>query len=315
MNAENFSENELPLTSGSTNSFGEDASSKDDVNNQLISAVCHGDDKKVEELLKKGAAPNTKYHYSNSGSFDSCLFPLYWDGTVLHLAIQQEDQNIIKLLITNGADVNASCTRFWQNEIDFWITKTEEDVTPIVFAIESRQWDIVSFLIQSGADINKVSTAVTSGLDYPPQNYSVLDYALMENVPQDIIDLLKSNGVLTYKDNQSSRKRRKEITMTKKLVGKVTPEQRDEIQALYERRNALKELFIVVPKDNQNLYERVAADMAQTQKKFDQWWSDIRAQYNCEDKKCGLWEINFDTCEIFLSENCSEPCENCSEKP
>lgn len=103
--------------------------------------------------------------------------------------------------------------------------------------------------------------------------------------------------------------------MTKKLVGKVTPEQRDEIQTLYERRNALKELFKVVPKDNQDLYERVVADMAQTQKNFDQWWEDRSKEYQWEGKKNGRWEIDFDTCDIFLCEDCPEICENCSEKP
>lgn len=88
----------------------------------------------------------------------------------------------------------------------------------------------------------------------------------------------------------------------KKLVGKVTPEQKDEIQALFERRNSLKELFLIVPKDNQDLYERVVADMAQTQKKFDQWWSDRAAEYQWEGRENGHWEINFETCEIFLNE-------------
>ena len=92
------------------------------------------------------------------------------------------------------------------------------------------------------------------------------------------------------------------MSVEKKLVGKVTPEQKDEIQALFERRNSLKELFLIVPKDNQDLYERVVADMAQTQKKFDQWWSDRAAEYQWEGRENGHWEINFETCEIFLNE-------------
>ncbi len=92
------------------------------------------------------------------------------------------------------------------------------------------------------------------------------------------------------------------MSAEKKLVGKVTPEQRDEIQALFERRNSLKELFLVVPPNNQDLYERVVADMAQTQKLFEKWWSDRGAEYQWEGTENGHWEINFDTCEIFLSE-------------
>ena len=92
------------------------------------------------------------------------------------------------------------------------------------------------------------------------------------------------------------------MSAEKKLVGKVTPEQRDEIQALFERRNSLKELFLVIPKENQDLYERVVADMAQTQKKFDQWWADRAAEYHWEGRENAHWEINFDTCEIFMVE-------------
>ena len=90
------------------------------------------------------------------------------------------------------------------------------------------------------------------------------------------------------------------MSAEKKLLGKVTPEQKDEIQALFERRNSLKELFLIVPKENQDLYERVVADMAQTQKKFDQWWSDRVSEYHWEGCEKGRWEINFETFEIFL---------------
>ena len=92
------------------------------------------------------------------------------------------------------------------------------------------------------------------------------------------------------------------MTVEKKLVGRVTPEQRDEIQALFERKNSLKELFLIVPKENQALYERVVADMAQTQKKFDQWWADRSAEHHWEGRENGRWEIDFGTCEIFLAE-------------
>ena len=92
------------------------------------------------------------------------------------------------------------------------------------------------------------------------------------------------------------------MSAEKKRVGKVPPEQRDEIQVLFERRNSLKELLLVVPAENQDLYERVVADMAQTQKKFDQWWADRAAEYRWERRENARWEINFDTCEIFLNE-------------
>ena len=49
---------------------------------------------------------------------------------------------------------------------------------------------------------------------------------------------------------------------TKKLVGLVTPEERDEIQQLFERRNGLNELAKILTADNTELYEKLVKDLA-----------------------------------------------------
>ena len=41
--------------------------------------------------------------------------------------------------------------------------------------------------------------------------------------------------------------------MTKKLVGQVTPEEKDEIQRLFERRNGLNELAMILTPDKDEL--------------------------------------------------------------
>ena len=88
----------------------------------------------------------------------------------------------------------------------------------------------------------------------------------------------------------------------KKIVGCVTPEQRDEIQRLFERKNSLTELFPIVDPNNQALYDKVVADMAATTAKFQKWWDDRAEEYHWESSPDGKWEINFETCEIFLGE-------------
>ena len=40
----------------------------------------------------------------------------------------------------------------------------------------------------------------------------------------------------------------------RKVVGQVTPEERNEIQALFERKNGLTELAKIVTADNTDLY-------------------------------------------------------------
>ena len=89
--------------------------------------------------------------------------------------------------------------------------------------------------------------------------------------------------------------------MTRKLVGQVTPEEKNEILALFERRNGLNELAKVLTADNAELYEKLVKDMGETGTKFQGWWDTMAQKYNWESSPNGNWEISFDTCEIFLN--------------
>ncbi|MBR1515266.1 MAG: CXXX repeat peptide modification system protein [Paludibacteraceae bacterium] len=86
----------------------------------------------------------------------------------------------------------------------------------------------------------------------------------------------------------------------KKLVGQVTPEEKNEIQTLFERRNGLNELAKILTADNTDLYEKLVKDMGETGSKFQNWWDTMAKKYQWESAKNGNWEINFETCEIFL---------------
>lgn len=88
--------------------------------------------------------------------------------------------------------------------------------------------------------------------------------------------------------------------MTKKLVGQVTPEEKDEIQRLFERRNGLNELAIILTPDKEELYEKLVKEMGENNVRFQQWWNTASQKYNWEMTENGNWEINFETCEIFL---------------
>lgn len=86
----------------------------------------------------------------------------------------------------------------------------------------------------------------------------------------------------------------------KKAIGKVTEQERNEIQALFERRNGLNELAKILTADNTELYERLVKDMGETGTKFQNWWDSMAQKYQWESAEDGHWEINFDTCEIVL---------------
>ena len=88
---------------------------------------------------------------------------------------------------------------------------------------------------------------------------------------------------------------------TRKQVGQVTPEERNEIQTLFERRNGLNELAKILTSDNEDLYEKLIKDMGETSTKFQNWWNRMASKYQWEGTENGNWEINFDTCDIFLT--------------
>ena len=87
---------------------------------------------------------------------------------------------------------------------------------------------------------------------------------------------------------------------TRKVVGQVTLEEKNEIQKLFERRNGLNELAKILTADNAELYEKLVKDLGETSTKFQAWWDRMGAKYQWENVEGGNWEINFDTCEICL---------------
>lgn len=86
----------------------------------------------------------------------------------------------------------------------------------------------------------------------------------------------------------------------KKEVGRVTEEERDEIQSLFERRNGLNELAQILTADNEDLYNRLVKDLGETASKFQNWWNRMETKYNWEGAENGNWEIDFKNCLIYL---------------
>lgn len=86
----------------------------------------------------------------------------------------------------------------------------------------------------------------------------------------------------------------------KKNIGQVTLEEKNEIQTLFERRNGLNELAMILTADNDVLYEKLVKDLGETSTKFKSWWDDMATKYQWENVEGCKWEINFDTCEIML---------------
>lgn len=88
--------------------------------------------------------------------------------------------------------------------------------------------------------------------------------------------------------------------VTKKLIGSVTLEEKNEIQTLFERRNGLNELAGILAADNAELYEKLVKDIGETGTRFQTWWDRMAEKYQWESAEGGNWEIDFNTCEIYL---------------
>lgn len=86
----------------------------------------------------------------------------------------------------------------------------------------------------------------------------------------------------------------------KKSIGKVTEDEKNEVMALFERRNGLNELAKILTIENDELYEKLVKDMGETGIRFQDWWNRMSQKYNWESAEGGNWEINFDNCEIYL---------------
>ena len=86
----------------------------------------------------------------------------------------------------------------------------------------------------------------------------------------------------------------------KKLIGSVSLEECKEIQVLFERKNGLAELAQIITVNNNDLYEKVVKDMGETTTKFQKWWDTMAKKYSWESVNGGNWEIDFDSCEIYL---------------
>lgn len=86
----------------------------------------------------------------------------------------------------------------------------------------------------------------------------------------------------------------------KEIIGLVTEVEKNEVQTLFERRNGLNELVHILTADNEDLYEKLVKDLGETETKFQNWWTRMGNKYNWKSIDGGNWEINFDTCEIYL---------------
>lgn len=104
------------------------------------------------------------------------------------------------------------------------------------------------------------------------------------------------------------------MNMLKVKVGTVTEQEKNEIMQLYERKNALKELYItlsspyVTDEERKLLKESLIEDLTKTHSRFESWWRTSQEKYNWKTDENGHFVISFDTREIFLEMSVEHGC-------
>lgn len=89
-------------------------------------------------------------------------------------------------------------------------------------------------------------------------------------------------------------------------LGKITPEERDEIKILFERKNGLVELAKALSGmsrqelEASGLYDKVTQDIGRASTQFQGWFDKTSRKYGWENRPGHRWEVDFDTCTVSI---------------
>lgn len=86
--------------------------------------------------------------------------------------------------------------------------------------------------------------------------------------------------------------------MEKKVVCNLTDEECNEIQDLFEKKNAYENLIKIIDASNKTLYENLISDYSKNLSDFNNWWSHYSKKYNWEGQN---WFIDFDNKQVVCN--------------
>lgn len=94
--------------------------------------------------------------------------------------------------------------------------------------------------------------------------------------------------------------------MNKRVVGKISESEKEEVIVLTERLSALKELRLGI--DNldlneieiQKLLSKVENREVETSTDLQKWWNDKYIKYHWEGEENASWEVDFHSSNVLL---------------
>lgn len=88
------------------------------------------------------------------------------------------------------------------------------------------------------------------------------------------------------------------IYMSSKVVCKLSEEELNEIQDLFEKKIALENLIKIVDLKDSVIYEKLVKDYGKSLREFQQWWDTKSAQYQWEGTN---WWVDFSKSEVLTN--------------
>lgn len=86
-----------------------------------------------------------------------------------------------------------------------------------------------------------------------------------------------------------------------RLIGKVSEEEKNEIQLLFERKKALNELSCLISQEDE-LYSKLQEDKKETSEKYQKWWTAMSQKYNWDNGENSELFIDFESNEVYSNQ-------------
>ncbi len=94
--------------------------------------------------------------------------------------------------------------------------------------------------------------------------------------------------------------------MYKEIIGSVTEEEKNEVMMLFERKVGIEELAATLENDllfdekKEIMQDKMISELGKVKLNLQSWWDKMHQKYNWKSLEGYSWNIDFQTCEIFL---------------
>jgi len=95
--------------------------------------------------------------------------------------------------------------------------------------------------------------------------------------------------------------------MTREIVGIVTEEEKNEVMMLFERKIGIEELTATLENDlisiekKEIMQDKMISELGKVKLNLQAWWGRMYEKYNWKSVEGYRWNIDFQSCEIFLT--------------